>query len=217
MIRDKNIEWLEKRVFLPWSVFTGISRVVNVTDASADPNFRSLVSATAKTAAVGSSVLAGLAIGAQNDGAAGYWVFYDVDRGKQIRFRVHFTATADTGTVTWQVRYLPVVARQTAIVTPSLDLSTPIPAFSGLVATDNVWYVSGFGVLNKNSLPATTEALALLVRCTDAAPVAGLQFLGLEVRYTPRKTAGPERNLRGGRRLAVDQPLGVKLDPTQEG
>jgi hypothetical protein len=218
MIRDKNVEWLEKRVFLPWSAFSGITRVVSVVDASADPALRSLISATAKAVEVGTATgVGGLAIGAQNDGVVGYWVFYDLDIRKQVRFRAHFTATADSGTVTWQVHYTPVQAGVTALGAPATALNTPIPAFTGLVATDNVWYVSDFGVINRNTLAATTEALLLRVRCTDATPVTGLTFLGLEVRYTPRKMAGPERNLRGARRLDVSQPLGIKLASTQEG
>jgi hypothetical protein len=40
--------------------------------------------------------------------------------------------------------------------------------------------------------------------------------MGLEIRYTPRLTAGPRRNLLGGKRLTVTSPAGVQWASTTQ-
>jgi hypothetical protein len=211
MIRDMNVTWLEKRVWLP---VAGIA----LSETTAPTVFRTWVSATSATAQVASSRVTNVVLTAQNDGLGwGMMVPYDLDITKQVRFRVHFTQTADSGTVTFALAYTPIIAGTTVIAVGGTALSTPIPAYTTALATDNVWLVTDFGVINRNTLPDTTDALTLLLTCTDASPNAGLGVLGLEMRYTPRRTQGQERNLLGGKRLVTNRPLGVQLNTTQEG
>lgn len=219
MIRDYNIEWLEKRIFIPYNAIGGgISGIVDATDASEDTALRAFASATAKVTEIGTSDIAGLAIGADNDGVSGFIMApYDLDIKKQVRFRVHFTQTADSGTVTWVLTYTPVIAGTTAIAAPTTALSTAIPAYTTALSTDNVWLVSDFGIINRDTLADTTTGLLFKLICTDDTPNAGLSLLGLEMRYTPRRTAGPRRNVLGARRMNTSRPLGVQLHSTQEG
>lgn len=213
MIRDFNIEWLEKRIFIPWSSMTGIAQIV-----AAGTNFRSQQSATSLTTAIGSSLVEGLAIGAQNDGVSTFLMApYDLDIKKAIRFRVHFTQTANSGTVTWDLKYTPIIAGTTAIAAPATALDTAIPAYTTALATDDLWLISDFGQINRNTIANTTDGLVMALICTDATPNAGLKLLGLEMRYTPRRTAGPRRNILGGRRMNTTYPLGVQLATAQEG
>lgn len=211
MIRDMNVTWLEKRVWLP---IAGLAIGETVTPTV----FRTWVSAASATGQIAASRVTGIAIAATNDGAGfGMMVPYDLDITKQVRFRVHFTQTADSGTVTWDLKYTPIIAGTTVISVGATALSTVIPAYTTALATDNVWLVSDFGVINRNTIPDTTDAMTFLLLCTDGAPNAGLSILGLEMRYTPRKTQGQERNLLGGKRLVTNRPLGVLLNTTQEG
>ncbi len=210
MIRDKNIDWIEKRIYIPWNAFTGVAQ-----SAAGGGFFRSLQSTTSVGVAVASSLVAKLATSVQNDGASTLiGMPYDVDRKKQVRFRVFYTSTATTGTVTWKILYDQYVATSagtagaTVIAVPATALDTVVPAEAGTTVANDL-RVTGFGVINKNTLLDTADGLILAVTCTDAAPIAGLGLLGLEMRYTPRMTAGPERNLLGAIRLDITKPLGV--------
>lgn len=210
MLTDYNTQWLEKRLFIPWNAMSGVGQIV-----AAGVFFRSQQSATSLGAAVAASLGTKLGIAAQNDGVSHFQMMpYDFDINKQLRFRVHYTQTAVSGTVTWQILYLPILATAagtagaTVIAAPATALSFPIAAASGTVVA-NDWRFTGFGVLNRSLLPKTTYGLGLALICTDAAPVAGLGLLGLELRYTPRKTAGQRRNILGGVRLTDTAPLGV--------
>jgi hypothetical protein len=187
--------------------------------SGAATTFRTWVSATSVTAQVASSGVTKLALSAQNDGATwGMLAPFDLDITKQIRWRVHFTQTADSGTVTFAVKYLAVPGDgSTVIAAPTATLDTAIPAYTTALATDNLWLMTDFGVILRNTIPQTTDALVVQVLCTDSSPNAGLGILGVEMRYSPRRTQGQERNLLGGRRLVTTRPLGVLLAPAQEG
>lgn len=217
-IRDMNIGWLEKRVFLPWTVFTGVAQ-----SAAGGGFLRALESTTSVAAAVTTALVGKLGIGAQNDGAAtAIMVPYDFDIKKAMRFRVFYTQTATSGTVTWQVQYATLSATQagtagaTVFAAPATALNTVIPAASGTVVANDL-RVTDFGQINRGTLADSVDMLAMEVRCTDAGPVAGLGLLGLEIRYSARRTVGLERNLLGGRRLVTSRNLGTLLASGQEG
>jgi hypothetical protein len=73
-------------------------------------------------------------------------------------------------------------------------------------------------VINRNKLPNTTAFLGLSVATTmDHASANEISIMGLEIRFTPRRTVGPRRNILGGRRLNTTYPLGVQLHTSQEG
>lgn len=212
MIRDFNIEWLEKRVWLP---VAGLMLAEGITGPQA---LQTWVSATSKTRQVGTSAVTALATTAQNDGGSMAMLApYDLDINHKIRFRVHFTQTADTGTVTWALTYKPIIAGTSTIAAPATALDVVIPAYTTALATDDVWLVTDFGEIARKTLLDTTDGLLLKLICTDAIPNAALALLGLEMRYTPRRTAGPRRNIIGGRRMVTIRPLGVQLAPAQEG
>lgn len=216
MIRDYNIEWAEAKLFLPVPVH-GLAEVTTPTV------LRTWQSGTSITAQIAASTASIIRTSAQNDGTT--WLLqapYDLDIKKALRFRVHYSQTATSGTVTWKVLYDQIVATQagtagaTVIAAPASALSTAVPAASGTVVA-NDYRVTDFGILVRNTIVDTCEALILAVTTTDASPAAGLGLIGLEVRYTPRRTAGPRRNVLGGRRFNVTRPLGVQLATSQEG
>ena len=140
---------------------------------------------------------------------------------KQIRFRVIWTqsATTDTDTIDWIVLYTPIILETTVLIDPATALSTAITladASSGVAA---VLQGTAFGVINRNTLADTTEYLAVSVEADAIGTFTADEpfFVGLEMRYTPRRMAGPRRNILGGRRLSVTRPLGVQLASAQEG
>jgi hypothetical protein len=218
MLRDFNVDWLQKRVFIPWNAFSGVGQ-----SAAGGGGLRAYESTTSLGAQVAAALVGKLGIGAQNDGGATLIMApYDLDIKKALRFRVAYTQTAVSGTVTWQIRYLPLIATQagtagaTVIAAPSTVLDVVIPAASGTVVASDLRYTD-WGQINRGILVDTTYGLLVEARCTDAGPVAGLGLIGLEIAYSTRKMIGPRRNIQGGRRLQSDRPLGTIPALSQEG
>lgn len=221
MIRDYNIEWLERKEFIPaWHFQTWVATA----PSGGATDLGGLVGADAGapvTVEIGTSGIAGAPIGAAGDMFSTIWPVFNVDSKKQMRFRVIWTQTSTTATdtVDWIVTYTPLILETTAIVAPVTALSTAVTLADASSGVANVIQGSAFGVLNRATLTDTTEFLSLRVEADAIGTFSAdeIIFLGLEIRYTPRMTAGPRRNVLGGRRLHNDYPLGVKLNSTQEG
>jgi len=205
MIRDKNMDWLERRVLLLAQDFQ--TYVTGVGVATGLPVFQQIAS----------SGITGIQINQASDAIATFWMPTDVDRSKQIRFRVWWSKNStDADVETATVTYTPYVAGTTVIIDPATALSTAIPAYT-FGTTANVLEVTDFGILNKNTLLTTTAMLGLKVASTMTNASANeISIVGLEIRFTPREMFGPEKNTLGGRRLLTTDPLGVKLAATQE-
>ena len=204
MIRDFNVEWLEAVEFIPAQAFQTYVTGAGISDG--DPVF----------AEIAASGITGVSIAAAGDAIATYWHMGNhVDINKQIRFRAALSTSGGADVETVTVTYTPYVANTTVITDPVTALSTAIPAIT-LVAGDALNFTD-FGKINRATLPSTTTGLGLKVAVSnDNASADEISLIGLEIRYTPRRTAGPRRNILGGRRLNVSYPLGVQLASTQE-
>ena len=145
----------------------------------------------------------------------------EVDITKQIRFRVIYSQTSTTATdsVDWIVTYTPIVIGTTVLISPATALSTAVPLADLSSGVAEVVQASGFGIINRNTLPDTTAMLTVNVEADAIGTYSAneINLIGLEMRYTPRRTAGPRRNILGGRRLVTTRPLGVQLHTAQEG
>jgi hypothetical protein len=203
LIRDKNIDWLERRVLLLAQDFQTFITGAGVSTGA--PVFQQIAA----------SGITGIQVNQASDAIATLWMPSDIDRSKQIRFRVWWSKnSADADVETATVTYTAYVAGTTVIIDPATALSTAIPAYT-FGTTANVLEVTGFGVINKNTLLTTTAMLGLKVASTMTTASANeINIVGLEIRYTPRLMNGPEKNLVGGRRLAIAAPLGVTLATT---
>lgn len=219
MIRDFNMEWLEARVFIPAQAFTGY---VAATTAGTFEEPTSANTGAAELTELSTFGLVGLQIGAAGDMVSTIWMTpYDLDITKQIRFRVWWTqsSTTATDTIDWIVTYQRIVEESTVLVDPVTALNTVVPLADASSGTAWHMQASGFGIINRNTLVDTNVFLNLRVEADAIGTFSADEpfFLGLEIRYTPRRAAGPRRNILGGRRLLNANPLGVRLHATQEG
>jgi hypothetical protein len=165
-----------------------------------------------------------LPVDALDDVAHMMMVPYDLDRGKQIRFRVWWTQTSTTATdsVTFVLTYqaviesdnvLGTVTSNTVMVAPATALNTVIPVLDLSTGVALQAQATGFGVINKNVLADTTAFLNIQIAVPDIGTFTAdeVSIMGLEMRYTPRQMGGPEKNIRGGRRLKLTRPLSTVL------
>ena len=208
--RDYNMDWLEKRVWLPAQAFQ--TYITGAGVAAGDPLFTE----------IGTSGITAGSVAAAADAWAHAWMApYDLDIRKEIRFRVWWaqTSTTSTDSITWVITYQAVIEESTVIVSPATLLDTVVPLLDLSSGTAAQFQASGFGVIARGTLPDTTAFLNLNVAAPDIGTFSAdeAKFVGLEIRYTPRRMAGgPRRNIRGARRLLTTRPLGVLLHATQE-
>lgn len=220
MLRDFNIEWKEQIKLIPYSEF-GI--VITPASGGATDTGGAVGADTGApvTLEVGTSGITGWAIGAAGDMFATLQPVFDIDITKQVRFRVIYSQSSVTvtDTIDWIVTYTALNLETTAIVTPVTALNTAVPLADASSGVANVIQASDFGVINRNVLADTTSYLALRVEADAIGTYSAdeVTFLGLEMRYSPRLTAGPRRNVLGARRLLTTRPLGVQLHASQEG
>jgi len=119
---------------------------------------------------------------------------YDLDPAQSVYFRAHFTTGSATAadTITWKVLYRALTPNVTAIIDPTVALSTAI-AQQTLFGTAYTYEVSPWGILNPGLITEKTEALVVKVAMAEFA--GGLTedkfFLGFEMRYTPKRLMGP--------------------------
>jgi len=206
LLRDKQVDWLEKRIYLPLQAFQTFVTGAGVSDG--DP--------------VNQEISSFGFVGGQVNAAGDAWahvmmVPYDLDRSRQVRVRVWFTSSSsDDDTPTWLVTY-SALAEGGALVAPVTALDTVVAAYATAI-TANTVIATAFGVILRNTIGTTAAFLNWKVECdaVGGASANELSFLGLELRYTPRKMSGQEKNLRAGRRLLTEGPLGVQLHATQE-
>jgi hypothetical protein len=219
-IRDKNVEWLEKRVFIPAKELSGAFLAAGTT-----PNIAIKGTGTGAAeviANVNSSGLGALQFATNTDTIAHLWMPYDLDTKKQVRFRVAHGLTSGTSlSATWVLTYqqlvatVPGVTGASVVAAAATALDTAIPVITTQTVAANDIRLSDYGVINKNTLSAATWGLNLLLAATTIT--ANLVLYGIEISYTPRMMGGPEKNLRGARRLDSTAPWGVKLAAVQEG
>ena len=206
-VRDYNIDWLEKSIYIPAQSFQG--QVTGAFISAGDPVFQE----------ISTLGMSGVQIHTASDAIQTVVRMpYDIDRKHQIRFRVWWTKSSTDADVETATVLYSAIAAGGALVTPATALSTAVPAYT-FGTTANCAEVTDFGIINRNTLADTSEFLGLLVSSTMTnASADEISLLGLEMRYSPRRTAGPRRNLLGAKRLRTGYPLGVQLAATtQEG
>lgn len=209
MIRDFNIEWKEVKKLILAQEFQ--TYVTGAGIGAGAPVF----------AEIAASGISGFQINAAGDTAATLIDLQEVDITKQIRFRLIWTqsSTTATDTVDWIILYTPIVLGTTVLIDPATALDTVVPLANASSGVASVLQASGFGVINRNKIPNTAEYLAVSIEADAIGTFSAdeVYLMGLEVRYTPRRTAGPRRNILGGRRLHTSYPGGVQLAAAQEG
>lgn len=206
MIRDFNIEWLEKRVYISAQAFQ--TYVTGAGISAGNPVFQE----------ISTFGYSGIQINQAADSIShAFMVPYDLDITKQVRFRVWWSknstdADAETATIVYKQ-----LAEGGTLIAPATVLDTAVPSYT-FSTTANAIEATGFGVINRNTILNTTAFLLLDVASSMTNASANeISIMGLEVRYTPRRTAGLRKNLLGGRRLLTAYPLGVQLHASQEG
>lgn len=205
MIRDKNMEWLEKRVFIPAQGFQTF--VTGAGISAGNPVFQE----------ISTFGISGIQINQANDSISHVMMLpYDLDPTFQIRVRVWLTSSSTDGDAETITVVHKLLGRGTALAAPATALDTAIPAYT-FSSTAYALGITDFGVINANTVTTSHEAIVFDVASTMTNASANeISILGIEFCYTPRRLAGPQYNLRAARRLTATAPMGTALATTQE-
>lgn len=202
---DASLVWRPGRVWLPAMQFSGITNVAIDEGGAATYAVGAAIAGVHSGAPITKEISTFGVVGIFVDTAADEVNTYmplpgDIDLSKRIYARVHWTSgstdTADT--VTWKVWYKAIILNTTAILaignTGGVALDKTIAADDVPVATAYAWAVTEEGYLDAGKLPETTGGLLWSVEfdAFDAGLSEDKFFLGLEIRYTPRRLWGPD-------------------------
>lgn len=195
MIRsDQEMLWRPARIYIPAWQFSGLDY-----EATTATDIKSIGTGAANDTAIVEINTSGVT--AINMTAAANSVDHlmivpaDMDISKNIYFRVYWTANNTSGTTTWAVAYKKYVAGTTvlgtAVAATALD---KVILVQTMAATAYTIMQTGEGILKPAVTPIAenVELLQLDVALEALATITTASFLGLEIRYTPKRMWGPD-------------------------
>lgn len=189
---DKGFEWRPGRIYIPAWSFAGLD--YEVTTATDIKSMGTGAANDTSIIEINTSGVTAINMTANANSVETFIMIpFDLDIQKNIYFRVWWTANNTSGSVTWDVLYKPYIPDTTVLGTAvsATALTTAIGAdtMAGVAFT---MMRSPEGILGAGVLPETTEALQLGVVRTTVATITTASFLGLEIRYSPRRLRGPD-------------------------
>jgi hypothetical protein len=189
---DARLVWRPGRIYIPASQFSGLDY-----ETTTATDIKSMGTGAANDTAITEINTSGIV--ALNMGANANSVEHllavpsDIDLAQPIYFSVVWTANNTSGTATMAVTYKPYIKDTTVLgsAVSATALSTAITAktMAGVAFT---LMVTDEGKLNGGVLPETTEYLQLGVIRSAVTTITLVSFLGLNIRYTPRRLWGPD-------------------------
>ncbi len=187
---DKELLWRPERVYIPAWHFQGLDYETTTTT-----DIKSVGVGAGNDLAiaeVNTSNVTGVAFGANADTLEHFLLLpTHLDKAFPVYFRVWWTANNTSGSVTWDVLYKSYVANSTVLGSGAATtaLSTAIGA-NNMAGVAFTVMRTAEGKLNGGTLADNVEALQLSVKRTAATTVTSAIFLGLELRYTPKRLQG---------------------------
>ena len=189
---DAAIEWRPERIYIPAWQFSGLDY-----ETTTSTDIKSIGVGAGNDLAVAeinTSNITGVSFGADADTLEHLlMVPSDMDIQKNIYFRVYWTANNTSGSVTWDVLYKTYIPGTTTVgsgaATTALDSTIGAHSMAGVAYT---LMRTPEGVLKAGTLAETCEMLQLSVKRTGTTTVSAALFLGLEIRYSPRRLRGPD-------------------------
>lgn len=186
---DKEILWRPGRIYIPAWQFTGLDY-----EATTATDIKSIGTGAANDTGlveINTSGITGLSMGANANSVETLLQIPDWDKAFNIYFRVWWTANNTSGTCTWDVLYKKFVADTTVL--GSAVSATALTTAIGADTMAGVAYTlmrSPEGVLAGGTLDDNVEVIQLGVVRTGVTTITTPYFVGLDIRYTPKRLQG---------------------------
>ena len=189
---DKCFEWRPGRLYIPAWQFAGLD--YEITTATDIKSMGTGAANDTSIVEINTSGITALNMTANANSVETMLMMpEDLDLQKNIYFRVWWTANNTSGSVTWDVLYKSFVADTTVLGTaPAATVLTTAIGSDAMAAAAFTVMRSPEGILAGGTLAENVEALQLGVVRTSVATITTASFLGLELRYSPRRLRGPD-------------------------
>ena len=189
---DKGFEWRPGRLYIPAWQFAGLD--YEVTTATDIKSMGTGAANDTSIVEINTSGVTALDMTANANSVQTFLMMpQDLDLQKNIYFRIWWTANNTSGSVTWDVLYKSFVADTTVLGTaPAATVLTTAIGSDAMAAAAYTIMRSPEGILAGGTLAENVEALQLGVVRTSVATITTASFLGLELRYSPRRLRGPD-------------------------
>lgn len=189
--KDADMIWRPKRIYIPAWQFSGLDY-----ETTTATDIKSVGAGTGNDMAiaeVNSSNVTGITLGANADTVEHLMeVPYDMDLARKVFFKVYWVANNTSGSITWDVLYRPFIVGTTVLDNTALTACDTTPGAQTYAGTAYTVMGTPDAVINANTLALTTELLQLQVKRTANSTITAPIFLGLSIRYTPKKLAGTD-------------------------
>jgi hypothetical protein len=191
---DKGFEWRPQRIYIPAWNFSGLDyEATGAADiksmGTGTPSATELIMTEINTSGVTALNMIANATSIETF----MMIPTDMDIQKNVYFRVWWTANNTSGSCTWDVLYKVYIPGTTILGTAvsATALSTAIGAQTMAGVAFTIMRTPE-GILGGGTLLETTEGIQLGVVRTTATTITTASFLGLEIRYSPRRLRGPD-------------------------
>jgi hypothetical protein len=185
--KDYDVLWRPARIYIPAWQFQGLDYETTTTTDIKSIGTGSGNDSQIKN--VNTSGVSGIGMTANATSVEHFMAIPgDLDISRPMYFRVYWTANNSSGSVTWDILHKPYVAGTTVVGTAkaAVVLSKAIGAHS-MAGVAYTLMQTPEGRLNGGVLTEAQEVLQLAVVRTTAATITEAFFLGLEIRYSPRR------------------------------
>lgn len=184
-VKDKDIYWRRKRVWLPTSShgWSGTALTSAHTGAPAHTE-------------ISTFGFGGLKFDAEGEEFSFLWNLpADADVNQKIYFRLFYTTGSSTATdtFTWKMYYNACTTTTGTIQVGETAISNQLPVDTYGAAAANYLRKTGWGSLNAGTLSnGSMVTLRVEMDASDATLASEYAYLfGIEAEYTPKKTVGP--------------------------
>lgn len=190
---DKQFEWRPGYIYIPAVNFSGIDY-----ETTSATDLKSVDGQGANTTSVGEVStfgITGVTMTTATDRLNHLMKLpWDLDPKKNIYISCDWCAntTSTSEAVTWLVTYRAMQANVTALAAAATALDTDIASDAHPVATAYTYAQSPEGIIKAGTLTPATDGIIWRVEMNTENLSGSVIFLGLNVRYSPRRMRGPD-------------------------
>lgn len=184
--RDSNFWWRPGRIYIPAANFSGLD--YEITTATDIKSMGTGAANDTALAEITTSGVTGVTLGANNNSVEHFMaVPYDMDFNYPIYFSVLWTANNTSGSATMAVLYKTYIANSTAFASPAATALTRAIPLQNMAGTAFTLMQTTEGMIAGRTIAENVEYLQLGVVRSAVATITSVIFVGLNIRYTPRR------------------------------
>lgn len=190
---DKGFEWRPGRLYIPASSFSGIAYEATTGNAIKSIGTGTPDATNLAVNEVNTSGITGMLLKTADNSVNHLMeVPFDMDFAKPIYAHVYWTASDASGSADWEMFYKVFVPGTTIL--GSAEAATAMSTVGAAQTTGGAYVLNRTPalVIAANAIAESTELLQLKVQMHALVTITLPFFIGLALRYSPRRLRGPD-------------------------